>query len=281
MKEIPKISDFKRTHYCTACNQLYGSDATRTSICPACKSAESVRRVMEGRQAKDPSVMIGVGSGGHQNGVDNHQYDENSVLHKYRLIVKGYTSSHYKEIARRLWGARCVICGSYDCIHVHHINGDKQVNTPSNVVPVCERCHNVIHCQKKMSKEELTSKFRALIVPAVAARLSSFKELENELGVMPDEDILYLGADYIVRNDIDFSRVVSPSRPNAKQETLLTAMSKTKCRCSACGTQEGRLVLTFINGRRLDRTSENLTMLCKPCYNNIIGKYGTYEQFIR
>lgn len=39
----------------------------------------------------------------------------------------------------------CVICGSEDDLHVHHVDRDKSNNDPSNLVTLCQRDHMRVH----------------------------------------------------------------------------------------------------------------------------------------
>ena len=281
MFELPKIEDFKRKHYCRCCGCLYGSDAPRTYICPACLREERVRAVMECRVQHDPNVKVGVGSGGNQVGSNNHSYNENSRLHGFRLLVKGYSTSHYKEMARRLWGPKCVICGSLECIHVHHINFDKTDNSSHNIVPVCERCHNNIHSKRRMPASVIEEKFFSVVPNEIVTRLEHLKKLESDDGTIPEKTMLYLGALYIVKSGLGSHNITSASRSNKKQLALIKGLENSCCKCAACHRDsEDELVLTFVDGNLRNKVSSNLTMLCKECYNNIIGKYRTYGKFI-
>lgn len=54
----------------------------------------------------------------------------------------------YREIAFKRWGKRCQHCG-YDryesVIQVHHLDRDRENNSPENVVPLCPTCHAEAH----------------------------------------------------------------------------------------------------------------------------------------
>lgn len=46
----------------------------------------------------------------------------------------------------------CVICGSDNLVAVHHIDRNREHNTPDNLAPLCRECHMRIHFAGKFSK---------------------------------------------------------------------------------------------------------------------------------
>jgi predicted transcriptional regulator len=51
----------------------------------------------------------------------------------------------YREKCLRAKGRNCVVCGGSDDIVVHHIDGNRDNNEISNLVPVCKEHHRQIH----------------------------------------------------------------------------------------------------------------------------------------
>lgn len=41
--------------------------------------------------------------------------------------------------------AECVVCGSSENIHTHHINGNENDNRPENRIPLCSMHHRDVH----------------------------------------------------------------------------------------------------------------------------------------
>ncbi len=39
----------------------------------------------------------------------------------------------------------CKFCGTAKNVHVHHIDGNHDNNTPINRVRLCQRCHSLVH----------------------------------------------------------------------------------------------------------------------------------------
>lgn len=54
-------------------------------------------------------------------------------------------SSQYRQIAFDAHGRECVVCGEGENLIVHHVNGDRRVNEPSNLRPMCQSCHRRVH----------------------------------------------------------------------------------------------------------------------------------------
>ncbi len=55
----------------------------------------------------------------------------------------------YRTISREAWGSNCLVCGAKPdgakCIDVHHVDGDLTNIAPSNLIPLCRRCHGRVH----------------------------------------------------------------------------------------------------------------------------------------
>lgn len=53
--------------------------------------------------------------------------------------------SDYRERCLEEKGRKCAICGYERRILAHHIDGDRDNNALTNLVPLCSTCHNRIH----------------------------------------------------------------------------------------------------------------------------------------
>lgn len=135
---------------------------TRRLRCDECRRKHLSRCVMRYRAAKDPSVLIGVGSGGrqvpktsetaeqeakraHSNELRRERYrNHGSVL---RLI--GRSGYRRKALER---SRSCAICGydkSVDALVAHHIDMDRTNNAEVNLVVLCANCHVILHKRLK------------------------------------------------------------------------------------------------------------------------------------
>jgi len=51
----------------------------------------------------------------------------------------------YRERCLAAKGKQCEVCGDTHNVVVHHIDGNRENNDLSNLVPVCDSCHKSIH----------------------------------------------------------------------------------------------------------------------------------------
>lgn len=115
--------------------------------CPACRkiwaSVRSYNHSVKTGKVKHP----GVGSGGAQLGANNHTW-------------KGGVAA-YRKIARQR-GLVCELCGKTDSssrMCAHHLNHDRTMNGPENLVMVCKACHqNVAHPSSRNESGQYTSR---------------------------------------------------------------------------------------------------------------------------
>lgn len=65
-----------------------------------------------------------------------------------------FPSTKYTTIAWKYHEKKCIICGEYNIVAVHHFNEDHGDNRPENLVPLCPTHHQYWHSQYKYLIEE-------------------------------------------------------------------------------------------------------------------------------
>lgn len=192
-----QLKDTVPTKVCTCidCGKDFEFKGRTTKLrCPECWKKHRVATVMRYRQEKDPSVQIGVGSGGGQNSSDalvnteardrvrairREQYKENaeyyraSASYKYRRILTGHDA--------------CEICGYnryQDALVVHHKDMNRTHNDRSNLVILCSNCHVHLHTviREAQKHEDITAE--SVYAREVQSLKADVKE-RNEAGT-PD-----------------------------------------------------------------------------------------------
>lgn len=123
---------------CRRCGKTFTWRARKMYFCPDCARKEKSEYVMRNRAKKDPSVKIGVGSGGNQWGKKNHQFRGGGW--NYKGI---YATHHEDEVPH------CEICFSTDNLCIHHIDKNHSNNDPENLIMLCRRCHAKVHGLEK------------------------------------------------------------------------------------------------------------------------------------
>jgi len=119
--------------------------------CPVCRKTVQRETQQRYRSKAGRTKHPGVGSGGAQWGSANHQWKGGS------FVWTKYTGN-YRRRCFRVWGTKCVICGSANRVQVHHLDGDSEHCRQENLVPVCFLCHWKIHFKKKQSPRELLAR---------------------------------------------------------------------------------------------------------------------------
>ena len=118
---------------CKLCRVSFVKKARKCYYCDDCARKQRSLAVMISRKKKHPEIMLGVGSGGNQQGEKNHCY------------IDGL--SNYKSNYRK-WHPEiqcCEICGSQTYLVVHHIDQNRKNNHDDNLILVCRSCHASVH----------------------------------------------------------------------------------------------------------------------------------------
>ena len=112
--------------------------------CLECRGKWDSVRQMEWRGKHNSDVMVGVGSGGAQEGERNHKWNPKGKYHGCH-IGNGYVTG-YQKTCYANWDKQCIICGNADgLIDVHHINGDRTDISEDNLIPLCRQHHAKVH----------------------------------------------------------------------------------------------------------------------------------------
>ena len=131
---------------CTMCGDSFQfTGRTTPKYCSECRvlvqrAAVSKHRVKIGA-IKNP----GIGSGHCQWGKDNHSW----LPPERRKAVKTPYVGNYRLRCFKHWNRLCVICGSRDKLHVHHIDGNPSNFKTSNLIPVCDKHHYSLHYRRR------------------------------------------------------------------------------------------------------------------------------------
>ena len=168
---------------------------TTKKRCDDCKRKFKSQRVMILRAAKDPSVHLGVGSGGAQtptqlakklNGEPPDPEHEAALAKrrvKYREDRERLEQSPTGTVSYRdlvLTGKdKCAICGFYAlqaALEVHHKDFDRSHNEVDNLEILCANCHTVLHKEavgpvfRSLYQELSVAEFHPLLVQTVRDR---------------------------------------------------------------------------------------------------------------
>jgi hypothetical protein len=108
-----------------------------TKICPIClkkftTKANKKEKTTCSRSCANSYFRTGVNHGNYK---DITEYSERT--HTF--------ARKYREICFNYHPHKCVVCEESLVLDVHHFDGDKFNNTPSNLIPLCATHHNYVH----------------------------------------------------------------------------------------------------------------------------------------
>lgn len=126
--------------------------------CEACCKKHASVYQMQWRAARDPSIKIGVGSGGNQWGADNSQWKP-EYEHKNTKYKGNYRTRCFKR-----FGKECLGVGQHrGGLEAHHIDGNPDNFSRDNLIPLCNACHWSAHRRKwKRSSEYIAATYAIL-----------------------------------------------------------------------------------------------------------------------
>jgi hypothetical protein len=65
----------------------------------------------------------------------------------------------YRDICFRYHPKKCVVCGEFKILAVHHINNNHDDNNPVNLVPLCPTHHVYVHSKYKEEVQPIIDKY--------------------------------------------------------------------------------------------------------------------------
>jgi len=161
-KKLPKYA--RRPKYtCVVCNEIFKSDRLqfRRPQCKECRRKRSYRNQLNRGRIKNPGVGVGGNppTHGHLRGPAHPRYNPDSPYHG--KDVKGYTKA-YRKKCFKCYPKKCVVCSKTKHIQVHHINAVRDDCRPTNLVPLCRKCHGKVHRGKPRKPEDYINNLKAM-----------------------------------------------------------------------------------------------------------------------
>ena len=134
------------------CGNHYMSQRKDMYECHECRRKRDNLATMQSRRKKDPTVQIGIGSGGGQ-----HYAPKANKTHS----EKAYRNKAFKELPNE-----CMLCGESEIavLIAHHLDMDRSNSDISNLAILCANCHIKLHKHiRKAFKEATPSKDLAIL----------------------------------------------------------------------------------------------------------------------
>ena len=112
--------------------------------CPVC---HSLFTTLKGHKREQATCSYGCSNTYFRSGEQNGNYKDSPTTYRKTCIKKH--------------GDACLLCGYSDIIEAHHIDGNRENNSPKNLVPLCPNHHRLIHT--KEHKTKLTRELKKLL----------------------------------------------------------------------------------------------------------------------
>jgi Fe-S cluster assembly iron-binding protein IscA len=141
----------KKCNVCVDCQTVFEAYSRKTQRCELCHKKHLSKTVMLNRARRDPTVRVGVGSGGCQKRIDLPVDFVRLRCPRHRPRTNVLYSRWYT----------CDFCTpkqvlTSDELCLHHVNMDRRDNSDENVRVLCEKHHRQIHQRiLKLSKPNL------------------------------------------------------------------------------------------------------------------------------
>lgn len=157
---------------CVDCGVQFEFHGRTTKLrCDSCWHKHRSQSVMAERVLKDPTVMLGVGSGGGQNKDLSMADEDRRILNESRRKhyaankerMRAIAKSRYRDKAFMV-DSTCEICGynKKDALVVHHKDMDRANADMDNLAVLCANCHMRLH--KKIRAMQKTQQITAVAV---------------------------------------------------------------------------------------------------------------------
>jgi len=62
-------------------------------------------------------------------------------------------ATNYRTICFKHWEKKCVVCGFDKIVAVHHMDENKNNNSPNNLIPLCPNHHEMFHSKWRKEVE--------------------------------------------------------------------------------------------------------------------------------
>ena len=175
---------------CVDCGKQFEFHGRTTKLrCDDCWHKHRSKSVMAERALRDPTVRIGVGSGGGQNTETTISDEARVQTNARRRAYYAANAEKMREAARSRYRAKvmtghdvCEICGfadDQDALVVHHKDMDRTNNDISNLAIICANCHMVLH--KMIKQMQKTEQVTATAIFELCKERAELKE-RNEAG---------------------------------------------------------------------------------------------------
>lgn len=67
--------------------------------------------------------------------------------------------ANYTTVAWRYHDKKCVVCGEYKIVAVHHLNENHNDNDPKNLIPLCPTHHQYMHSRYKVEIQDIVLEY--------------------------------------------------------------------------------------------------------------------------
>lgn len=129
---------------CKECNIEFEVKRKDTLYCPTCKKKRRSMQVMLSRKKKHPEIEIGIGRG-------------NSS--KNRGVTHGSYTTGIAAYRKMIPTHKCSKCNSRKNLCVHHKDGNRLHNEPSNLICLCKKCHQQLHWKQRIKYRDDKGRF--------------------------------------------------------------------------------------------------------------------------
>lgn len=122
------------TIICQSCGTETTAKNKGKKYCDDCLRKRKIMQVMQAKKRRVPTTEIGVGSGrasSNRKGLENQNTTTGIML--YRSLIPT---------------EKCSQCNSIKNLCVHHKDEDRKNSNPENLICLCKKCHQQLHCTR-------------------------------------------------------------------------------------------------------------------------------------
>lgn len=163
-----------KTFTCKNCNKEFQKQTKSYAYyCDDCRKIINRKIALNHAYKTGRIKMPGVGSGGNQKGINNHQWSN----------YKGeYSYKNHKDLPKY-----CELCNSTNNLCIHHKDKNRHNNIRDNLIVLCRSCHSKIH--KLYLNFNITSRNKTSLIQGNSLKDNPEPSLNNKEGAttIPDE----------------------------------------------------------------------------------------------